>query len=132
MAENEYIASRRYNLMQSEIKIPRLASQQDGLRDTQLLGGRSLSLSLRVGAAAEAGGAPEEESNSSAALRKLKQIKDCKDTLGRRLSVLQIHEHRHEYKALSHQQTYAFLQQKRQEAELSRQAKAERQEAHQR
>ncbi len=59
------------------------------------------------------GACPEGDTNSSAALRKLKQIKESKEALRGRLSVLMIHDQRQEFKALSHQHKIAFHQQKR-------------------
>lgn len=87
---------------------------------------RALSLSVRLGPSHQPSQIPEEGPNSSTVLRKLKKINESKETLRGRLNVLHIHEQKHEYKAFSHQQKYAFLQQKREEAELQRQERAER------
>lgn len=102
----------------------RYVSQKEAEIDHRPLMGRALSLSLPLDKHMQSLVVPEEDVNSSAALRKLKKINDCKDTLRGRLSVLQVQEQRHEYKAVSHQQKFAFLQQKREEAERQRQAKA--------
>jgi predicted esterase YcpF (UPF0227 family) len=84
-----------------------------------------MSLSVSLGGPREASIVPEEDANSSVALRKLKQINDSKEMLRGRLSVLQIQDQRQEFRALSHQQKFALLQRKREEAEQVRQARAE-------
>jgi hypothetical protein len=55
----------------------------------------------------------EDEENSSKALRELKRINDHKDMLKGRLSVLQIHEEKNDFRAFLNDHRYNFHQQMR-------------------
>lgn len=68
--------------------------------------------------------APEEEENSSKALRELKKINDHRDMLKGRLSVLQIHEEKNDFRAFLNEHRYNFHQQMRDEMERQRNEKA--------
>lgn len=58
---------------------------------------------------------PEDcsEENSSKALKELKRINDHKDMLKGRLSVLQIHEEKNDFRAFLNEHRYNFHQQMR-------------------
>ena len=66
-----------------------------------------------LGASQKLSDVPEEDVNSSVALRKLKKINESKEMLRGRLSVLQIQDHKQEWKTIFHQQKSAYLQRKR-------------------
>lgn len=68
---------------------------------------------------------PEEEQNSSKALKKLKKINDYKEMLRGRLSVLQIQEEKNQFKAFLNEHRYQFHQQMMNDLERERDEKAE-------
>ena len=100
--------------MHSQIKIHRFDSEKTSSPTSLAQLPRSMSLSLMLGGSQKVSNVPEEDVNSSLALRKLKQINDLKEMLRGRLSVLQIQDQKQEWRTLSHQQKFAFLHRKRQ------------------
>jgi hypothetical protein len=63
---------------------------------------------------------PEDDENSSKALRELKRVNDYKDMLKGRLSFLQIQEEKNEFRAFMNEHRYQFHQHMRDEMDKER------------